>query len=408
MRHAFEDGNDAVANRLLFLFLASMPETEIPFRYIRNTSEMIASVEAIQSFDVIALDVEFDRDRHAHGFTLCLIQVYAGNTAWLFDPFSLENLEPLYRLLENKAQVKVMHAPGEDLQLLKLKNCRPLNVFDTERSARLLNFSSFSLSSLLSQILGVEISKSQQKSNWTHSPLSEAQLKYAAADVAWLPALRLELLKRAGATGILPWLEEENSAWDNELPDLRPDGIFYNKDEEKKIPPFQLFVYNALLGVRDKYASELNKPGYQVIDKHLLTDIAFDHSILDNWLGLAGIHPRLKRREVAEELKAAHAEAFELALQQGLLKYKPESRLSFEAREVQKNEKDALKMKTEQEWRPFWTNLCEQFGEHAASYMFSEKTLTGLASAEILPENLPFAYRRILAENHLQKLSSEK
>jgi ribonuclease D len=397
-----------VTYRLVFLFLAFMPESIIPFRYIRSFDEMIASIDAIKAFDVVGLDVEFDRDRHAHGFTLCLIQVYAGQTAWLFDPFSLQNLDPLYRLLENNAQIKVMHAPGEDLQLLKLHSCRPLNIFDSERSARLLNFSSFSLSSLLSQVLGVEISKSQQKSNWTHSPLSEAQLRYAAADVAWLPALRSSLLNLASDSGILAWLEEENMAWDEELPEIRPDGIFYNKDEEKKIPPFQLYIYNALLAVRDKYASELNKPGYQVIDKHLLTDIAFEEALLNNWLNSPGIHPRLKRREVEEELRAAHRQASEIAKGQGLLKYKPESRIGFEAREAQKREKEALKAKAEQEWRPLWAELSKQFGEYAASYMFSDKTLTGLASGELVPDELPFAYRRNLAQTHLNKLKSGK
>lgn len=371
------------------------------YRYIQNYDEMIASIKEIQSFDILGVDVEFDRDRHAYGFTLCLIQVFAGNVAWLFDPFGIQDLSPLYSMLENPDQLKIMHAPGEDLQLLRMKGCRPMHLFDTERAARLLDYESFSLSSLLSSVLGVEISKSMQKSNWTITPLSEAQLRYAAADVAWLPELYRKLNAQATEKGILPWIEEENKAWEGELPELRPEGIFYNKDEEKKLPPYQLFVYNALLAVRDGYAKKLNKPGYQVIDKHILADAAFDVNILENWDKQAGIHPRLKNHQVASELKLAHKQAVAEAAKRGLLKFKPESRLGFDAREAAKQQKLVLKEQTSRMWNPFKEKLASAYGEFASAYMFSEKTYTALTSGELSPDDLPFAYRRKMIKDYL-------
>ena len=52
------------------------------------------------------------------------------------------------------------------------------------------------LKDLLREMLGVEISKQQQSSDWAAETLSEAQLAYAASDVLYLHALREKLQER--------------------------------------------------------------------------------------------------------------------------------------------------------------------------------------------------------------------
>ena len=61
------------------------------------------------------------------------------------------------------------------------------------------------LKDLTRELLGVEISKQQQSSDWGADTLSEAQLAYAASDVLHLHALREKLdamLKREGRDGL--------------------------------------------------------------------------------------------------------------------------------------------------------------------------------------------------------------
>ncbi|MCB0820942.1 MAG: hypothetical protein KDC13_09995, partial [Bacteroidetes bacterium] len=144
------------------------------------------------------------------------------------------------------------------------------------------------------------------------------------------------------------------------------------------------------------------KPGYQVIDKHLLADAAFDPGILENWGNQPGIHPRLKNHQVAAELKEAHKQAAAEASKSGLLKFKPESRLGFDAREAAKQQKIFLKEETARMWNPFRERLAAAYGEFAAAYMFSEKTYTALTNGELQVADLPFAYRRKMINEYLQ------
>jgi len=367
-----------------------------PYKYIQDHASLLEAVSALQAEKMIALDVEFDRDRYAYGFTLCLIQVYGNGITYLFDPFSLVDLKPLFEVFENPKILKILHAPGEDLQLLNMFGCFPKSVFDTERSARLLDFSAFSLSNLLRDIVGVEMDKSQQKSDWTKSPLTEKQLHYAAEDVAHLPELYDCLMEMGAEKGVSEWIAEENAALDDYRLEEKPNGQLYNKDDAKKLPPFQLYVYNAMLQVRDVYAKEFNKPGYQIVDKHFLIDCVFQPELLDAWANQRGIHPKLKNKSVAQEFRAAMEKGVEAASELNLPKFKAQSRLSFDEREIEKAKRDAVKAIVDLEIRPVWQEIADRFGENTAAYILNEKTMTALASGEMKVADLPYEYRREL------------
>ena len=57
------------------------------------------------------------------------------------------------------------------------------------------------LKNLCQELIGVDISKQQQMSDWGAETLSEAQLEYAASDVLYLHRLRDELNKRLAREG---------------------------------------------------------------------------------------------------------------------------------------------------------------------------------------------------------------
>jgi ribonuclease D len=373
--------------------------TKTTYQYIQTQETVLNAVQSLKNEKLIALDVEFDRDRFAYGFTLCLIQVYGNGITYLFDPFSLKDLQPVFDLFEDPKILKILHAPGEDLQLLNQFGCYPKNVFDTERSARLLDFSAFSLSNLLRDILGIELDKSQQKSDWTRSPLSPKQLEYAAADVAHLPELYERLMDMAVQKGVVAWIAEENASLDFYRAEIKPNGQLYNKDDAKKLPPFQLHVYNCMLQVRDVYAKQFNKPGYQIVDKHFLIDCVFHSELLEEWTNKRGIHPKLKNKEVANEFKQALEIGVQEAEKAQLPKFKTESRLSFEEREKAKARRDELKKIVDEEIRPIWQTIADDFGENTASYILNEKTMNAIASGELKISDLPYKYRKEFFSN---------
>ncbi len=368
---------------------------------------MLQAAVVLGSCKEIAIDLEFDRDRYAYGFTLCLIQIYGKGICYLFDPFVGLDFGPIFDLLEDETILKVLHSPGEDLQLLHKMDCFPKNLFDTERSARILNYGAFSLSNLLKDILGVQLDKSQQKSNWTRSPLSDAQLKYAASDVAHLIELKDELQMQAMQKGLSAWLKEENAAWDAYRVDEKPAGHFANKEDSKKLPPFQLHVYNAVLGLRDQYAQEMNKPGYQVIPKEIAMDVVFKPEILSNWMNQKGLNPRVKTLDFKRQLQEIIDKAQTVATEKGLLKRNPGNHLSPEQREQQAKERERIAGVVDSSYRLILNVLIERYGEFAASYFLNEKTMTELVSGTMKLSELPYQYRIDLIQQIAKELSIE-
>jgi ribonuclease D len=373
------------------------------YQYVRTPGALLQACVVLGTCQEIAIDLEFDRDRYAYGFTLCLIQVYGKGICYLFDPFAGLDFEPLFELFERNDIVKILHSPGEDLQLLHLMGCYPKNMFDTERSARILNYGAFGLGSLLKSIVGIEVDKSQQKSNWTHSPLSDAQLKYAARDVAYLVQLREELQMQAMQKGVMSWLNEENAAWDDYRAEEKPAGHFANKEDSKRLPPYQLMVYNAVLGLRDAYAKELNKPGYQVIGKELAMDVVFQPELLDNWMQQKGVHPKVKTQEFKAELKAVIEAANEEATRLGLARKNVGSHLTLAQREELAQEKERLLAIVHETYRPIFNVLLERYGEFSAAYILSEKTMLELVAGKLQLSDLPYRYRAEI----IQKIAVE-
>jgi ribonuclease D len=94
------------------------------------------------------------------------------------------------RVLSNQKVRKVFHHAMFDLRFINHHwSIAPTNVACTRIAARLVdreNRRSHSLKDILEQYLGVSVSKAEQTSDWMRETLTEAQVRYAAADVRYL------------------------------------------------------------------------------------------------------------------------------------------------------------------------------------------------------------------------------
>lgn len=161
---------------------------------------------------VIAVDTEtlglnLVRDR------LCLVQLSAGDgSAHLVqwpaggdDAYDAPNLKAILR---DPARLKLFHYGRFDLAVLR----RDLGVvaapaYCTKIASKLVRTFTdrHGLKDLCRDLLGVEISKQQQTSDWGAAKLSEQQLEYAASDVLFLHDLKSRLdtlLERQGRTAL--------------------------------------------------------------------------------------------------------------------------------------------------------------------------------------------------------------
>lgn len=147
--------------------------------------------------DCVAIDSEtmglnLQRDR------LCVVQLSAGdgNAHVVHFPDRDYRAPHLRTLLADTRVLKLFHFARFDLAMIQHHFgivCGP--VYCTKVASKLVrtNTERHSLKELCSELLGVELSKQQQSSDWGAPQLTQQQLEYAAADVLYLHALRGKL-----------------------------------------------------------------------------------------------------------------------------------------------------------------------------------------------------------------------
>lgn len=157
----------------------------------------------LQFGDSIAIDCEtmglnIFRDR------LCVIQISSGDgNAHLvqFEPRKYE-APNLRKLLSDDKILKIFHFARFDLVAIQYYlKVEVKNIYCTKIASRLIRTytDSHGLKALCDEILGVDLSKKQQTSDWGNKEITEKQIDYAAADVLYLHKLKIrldEMLKR--------------------------------------------------------------------------------------------------------------------------------------------------------------------------------------------------------------------
>lgn len=129
---------------------------------------------------------------------LCLVQLSAGYGDAHLVRFKRGEYDApnLNRLLTDPEVVKLFHFARFDLAAFQAYlgvTCRP--VYCTKVAAKLVRTFTdrHGLRDLCRELLGVEISKQQQTSDWGAETLSQEQMAYAASDVLHLHDLRVKL-----------------------------------------------------------------------------------------------------------------------------------------------------------------------------------------------------------------------
>ncbi len=154
------------------------------------------------AIDTETLGLNVNRDR------LCLVQLSSGDgTAHLvqFDgnDYSAPNLKAL---LTDPSVLKIFHFARFDVAVLdKYLGVVTAPIYCTKIASKLVRTYTdrHGLKDLVGELVGVELSKQQQSSDWASTDLSQQQLAYAASDVLYLHALKAKLdamLERQGRT----------------------------------------------------------------------------------------------------------------------------------------------------------------------------------------------------------------
>lgn len=144
------------------------------------------------AIDTETMGLDVTRDR------LCVVQLSPGDGSAdvVQIPPRGDDAPNLKRLLADKTLLKLFHFARFDLAILyKTFGIMPEPIYCTKIASRLARTytDKHGLKDLVREILGQDLSKQQQLSDWGASDLSEAQVAYAAADVIHLHALKERL-----------------------------------------------------------------------------------------------------------------------------------------------------------------------------------------------------------------------
>ena len=263
-------------------------ETELLTTPIDGVPAIVTTPKALQeTIDALRAGtgpVAVDAER-AHGFRYSqrayLIQLRrAGSGTHLVDPIAFGQPADLSRLSAAVSDGEwVIHAANQDLRCLYEVGLVPQALFDTELAARLLGFPRVALGTMIEELLGVRLLKEHSASDWSHRPLPEEWLIYAALDVELLIELRDQLATKLIETGKWPWAEQEFAALvasagvgpePRRDPWRRTSGIHHVHSRRGLAYVAELWY------ARDTIAQQLDKAPSRILPDAAITELAAD------------------------------------------------------------------------------------------------------------------------------------
>ena len=247
-----------------------------PPTLVEDQSGLDRLMEALDGEKEIAVDTEAD-SFYSYRDKVCLFQVTAGGEDWLVDPFAELDLDGFGEILADPDVTKVFHDAEYDVLILKREfDFEFAGLFDTRVAAAVLGSTSPGLASVLSSRFGVELDKSQQRSNWSQRPLSPKQIAYARLDTRFLlPLMREqeEELEKRGRRMILETECRRLEALEPPPAGPHPDDYVRIKGA-RALDPRGASALRELYAMREKLAERYDLPPFRILGNKAMIDVA--------------------------------------------------------------------------------------------------------------------------------------
>ncbi len=247
---------------------------------ITTTDGLAAFCKEAAKRPYVTVDTEFLRERTYYS-KLCLVQLAyrdaVGEDAVLVDPLADGlSLAPLYELFGDGGVVKVFHAARQDLEIFYVDaGVIPEPLFDTQVAAMVCGFGEqVGYETLVRKIAKSDLDKSSRFTDWSRRPLTDAQAKYALADVTHLRDIYEYLSDRLGKSGRKKWVAEEMAVLkDPATYKVDPDQAWRRVKTRTQSGKF-LAIVRELAKFREIYAQERNVPRNRVYKDDALVELA--------------------------------------------------------------------------------------------------------------------------------------
>jgi len=289
-------------------------------RTLTTTQELADFCEEARQHPYVTLDTEFLRERTYYS-KLCLLQMaYPGTgdeNAVLVDTLAEGlSLEPLYEVFRDTGVVKVFHAARQDLEIFQVEaGVLPDPLFDTQVAAMVCGFGEqVGYETLVRKIAKESVDKTSRFTDWSRRPLTDAQKKYALADVTHLRVVYEYLSAELSKRDREKWVQEELEILTNpETYVVKPSEAWKRVKTRTNSGRF-LAIVRELARFREGYAQSRNVPRNRVFKDDALVELASTKPTSLNDLGRSRLVLREARKgEIADGILAAVQAGLECA-----------------------------------------------------------------------------------------------
>ena len=249
-------------------------------RTITTTADLADFCTQAASHPFVTVDTEFLRERTYYS-KLCLVQLAMpgkdDSNAVLVDPLAdgIE-LDPLYELFRNTDVVKVFHAARQDLEIFFIDaKVFPEPLFDTQVAAMVCGFGEqVGYETLVRKICHTGVDKTSRFTDWSRRPLSDAQKKYALADVTHLRQIYEFLAEKLEENRRERWVAEELTTLTSPDTYITAPRDAWKRVKTRTSSPKFLGIVRELAAFREQYAQNRNIPRNRVYKDDALVELA--------------------------------------------------------------------------------------------------------------------------------------
>ena len=277
----------------------SLPDLPPPI-LVQDGEGLGRLLDDLERQDEVAVDTEAD-SFYSYREKVCLMQITVEDRDYLVDPLADDvDLRKLGDLFADPRRTKVFHDGEYDVLILKRDHDFAFTgLFDTRVAAASLGSTSPGLASVIEAEFGVELDKSQQRSNWAKRPLTDEQVAYARLDTHFLLPLMhrmRERLEERGRTAIVEGECRRIEALEASPPRFDANDFVRIKGV-RKLRPVERQALRELYALREELAREADVPPFRIMNNQVLLELAKQRPEQERRLArVHGFSPRMVRR----------------------------------------------------------------------------------------------------------------
>ncbi len=244
---------------------------------IEDSDTLAALCKRLAKSPFVAVDTEFMRE-NTFWPDLCLIQIADEHEAAAIDPkASGLDMAPLLKLLtDNEDVLKVVHAGGQDLEIIcNMTGKTPHPLFDTQIASMALGLGEqVGYANLVDSWLGIHLDKGARFTDWARRPLDKRQIDYAIGDVTYLAEIFPKMVNKLRKTGRGEWLDDEMERVADPANYISVPDVMWKRVRISSRKAEVLGRLKALAAWREEEAKGKNLPRGRIMKDETLADLA--------------------------------------------------------------------------------------------------------------------------------------